>query len=106
MKRLLPLFVFLIENSSNYFSACQSVRGVFFLPNIIVFHVFNMLGLFLTTTVVTLNLGGVKWGMASSAACECGAEEQTVDHVVLQCQIHRPVRRRSAWTASPDGSGR
>jgi len=31
-----------------------------------------------------------KWVMASSAACECGAEEQTVDHVVLQCPIHRP----------------
>jgi len=31
-----------------------------------------------------------KWGMASSAACEYGAEEQTVDHVVLQCTIHRP----------------
>ena len=31
-----------------------------------------------------------KWGMASSAACECGAEEQTVDHVVLQCPIHQP----------------
>jgi len=31
-----------------------------------------------------------KWGMDSSAACECGAEEQTVDHVVLQCPIHRP----------------
>jgi len=30
-----------------------------------------------------------KWGMASSAACECGAEEQTVEHVVLQCPIHR-----------------
>ena len=30
------------------------------------------------------------WGMASSVACECGAEEQTVDHVVLQCPIHRP----------------
>ena len=29
-----------------------------------------------------------KWGMASSAACECGAEH-TVDHV-LQCPIHRP----------------
>jgi len=27
--------------------------------------------------------------MASSAACECGAENQTVDHVVLQCQ-HSP----------------
>jgi len=30
-----------------------------------------------------------KWGMTSSAACECGAEEQTVDHAVLQCPIHR-----------------
>ena len=28
--------------------------------------------------------------MAPSAACECGAEEQTVDHVVLHCPIHRP----------------
>jgi len=28
--------------------------------------------------------------MASSAACECGAEEQTVDHVVFQCPIHQP----------------
>jgi len=27
--------------------------------------------------------------MAPSAACECGAEEQTTDHVVLQCPIHR-----------------
>ena len=31
-----------------------------------------------------------KWDMASSAACECGAEKQTVGHVVLQCPIHRP----------------
>jgi len=31
-----------------------------------------------------------KQGMASSADCECCAEEQTVDHVVLQCPIHRP----------------
>jgi len=30
-----------------------------------------------------------KWGTASSAACEFGAEEQTVDHIVLQCPIHR-----------------
>jgi len=29
-----------------------------------------------------------KWDMASSAACECGGE-QTVDHVVLHCPIHR-----------------
>jgi len=26
--------------------------------------------------------------MASSAACQYGAEEQTVDHVVLQCPVH------------------
>jgi len=30
-----------------------------------------------------------KWDMASSVACECGAEEQIVDHVVLQYPIHR-----------------
>jgi len=27
--------------------------------------------------------------MASSTACECGAEEQTVGHAVLRCPIHR-----------------
>jgi len=27
--------------------------------------------------------------MASSGASECGAEQQTVDRVVLQCPIHR-----------------
>jgi len=27
--------------------------------------------------------------MASSAASEFSAEEQTIDHVVLQCTIHR-----------------
>jgi len=31
-----------------------------------------------------------KWGMASSAACQCGAKEQTVGHVVLHCPINRP----------------
>jgi len=31
-----------------------------------------------------------KWDMAFSATCECGAEEQTVDHVVHLCPIHRP----------------
>ena len=38
-----------------------------------------------------------KWGMASSAACEFGAEEQTVDHVVLQCPVHRPPVDCTAW---------
>ena len=42
------------------------------------------------------------WGMASSAACECGAEERTVDHVVLQCSIHRPPHRLHDLTVLDD----
>ena len=30
-----------------------------------------------------------KWGLAQSATCDCGAEEQTVDHVVLDCPVFR-----------------
>ena len=37
--------------------------------------------------MVNLDVDG--YTMASSAACECDAEEQTVDHVVLRCPIHR-----------------
>jgi len=39
-----------------------------------------------------LALSCVSAGIVSfgSVACGCGAEEQTVDHVVLQCPIHRP----------------
>ena len=42
-----------------------------------------------------------KWDTASSAACECVAKEQTSDHVVLECPIHRPPH----CTARLDGSG-
>ena len=27
--------------------------------------------------------------MASTVACECGAEEQTADHVITSCPIYR-----------------
>ena len=30
-----------------------------------------------------------KWGLASSPNCECGAFEQTADHVLTACSIHR-----------------
>jgi len=43
-----------------------------------------------------------KWGMASFAACECCAEELTVDHVVLQCPIHRPPHRPHGLTVLDD----
>jgi len=43
-----------------------------------------------------------KWGMASSAACECDAVEQTVDHIVLQCPIHRPPHGLHGLTVLDD----
>ena len=43
-----------------------------------------------------------KWGMASSAACEGGVEERTVDHVVLQCPIHRPLHGLHGLTVLDD----
>jgi len=43
-----------------------------------------------------------KWGMASSAACECGAGEETVDHVVLQCPLHRPPHGLHGLTVLDD----
>jgi len=43
-----------------------------------------------------------KWGMASSAVCECGAKEQTVDDVVLQCPIHRPPHGLHSLTVLND----
>ncbi|CAK8692973.1 unnamed protein product [Clavelina lepadiformis] len=40
-----------------------------------------------------------KWGMAPSAACECGAEEQTADHVITSCPTYRhPCGNRGLTT--------
>ena len=33
-----------------------------------------------------------KWGLAPLANCECGASEQTADHITSQCPIHRAPR--------------
>ena len=30
-----------------------------------------------------------KWGLAPSLNCECGASEQTADHILTACPIHR-----------------
>ena len=30
-----------------------------------------------------------KWGLAPSPNCECGAAEQTADHILIVCPIHR-----------------
>jgi len=38
-------------------------------------------------------------GYGPSAACECGAEEQTVDHAILHCLIHQPPHGAHGLTA-------
>ena len=38
-----------------------------------------------------------KWGMASSAACECGAEEQIVDHLIANCSIYGYANGLKVW---------
>jgi len=44
-----------------------------------------------------------KWRMASSEACESGAEEQAVDHVVIQCLlIYRPPHGLHGLTVLDD----
>jgi len=40
--------------------------------------------------------------MASSAACECDAEEQMVENVVLRCPIHRPPHGLHGLTVLDD----
>jgi len=42
--------------------------------------------------------------MVSPAACECGTEEQTVEHVVLQRRIHRPLHGLQGLTLSDDAT--
>ena len=42
------------------------------------------------------------WGMTSSASCECGAGEQTVDHAVLQCPLHLPPHGLHGLTVLDD----
>ena len=43
-----------------------------------------------------------KWGLASSAKCECGASEQTADHIVLTCPIYRVSRGTTSLTVLDD----
>ena len=43
----------------------------------------------LRTSVGRFHLSMHKWGLALSPNCECGASEQTADHVLTACPIHR-----------------
>jgi len=41
-------------------------------------------------------------GYSRSAACECGAEVQNIDHDVFQCPIHRPPHGLHGLTVLDD----
>ena len=44
----------------------------------------------------------VQMGYGLHCGCECDAEEQTVDHVVFQCPIHRPPHGLHGLTVLDD----
>ena len=43
-----------------------------------------------------------KWGLASSTNCECGTSEQTADHVLTACPIHRAPHGARGLTVLDD----
>ena len=43
-----------------------------------------------------------KWGLAPSPNCECGASEQTTDHVLTACPIHRAPHGARGLTVLDD----
>ena len=42
-----------------------------------------------------------KWGLADSAACECGEPEQTADHIINTCPLHRPPPEYGLFEVGP-----
>ena len=42
-----------------------------------------------------------KWGLADSAACECGEPEQTADHIINSCPLHRPPSEAGIFEVGP-----
>ena len=42
-----------------------------------------------------------KWGLADSAACECGEPEQTADHIINSCPLHRPPSEDGLFEVGP-----
>ena len=43
-----------------------------------------------------------KWGLADSAACECGEPEQTADHIInISCPLYRPPSEAGLFEVGP-----
>ena len=43
-----------------------------------------------------------KWGLVPSPNCECGASQQTADHVLIACPIHRAPHGARGLTVLDD----
>ena len=56
----------------------------------------------LRTGVGRFHLSMHKWGLAPSPNCECGASEQTADHVLTVCPIHRAPHGTRGLTVLDD----
>ena len=57
---------------------------------------------FLRTDVGRFHSSMHKWGLAPSPNCECGASEQTADHVLTACPIHRAPHGARGLTVLDD----
>ena len=51
----------------------------------------------LRTRVGRCNLSMHKWGLSPSATCECGMEEQTLDHILCTCPMYLPLMDYVVW---------
>lgn len=48
------------------------------------------------------NVQWKKWGLADCAAYECGAPEQTVEHIMTTCPLYRPPSEASLFDVGPE----
>ena len=37
-----------------------------------------------------------KWGLTTTAVCDCGAKQQTPDYILYHCPIYNPTRKKWA----------
>ena len=44
----------------------------------------------LRTGVGRFNADMWRWGLSKSSACDCGADQQTANHIITECPLHRP----------------
>ena len=47
-----------------------------------------------------------KWGVAPSPNCECGVSEQTADHIISACPLHRALKGIQGLLAMDDDTRR